>query len=118
MRWELGRRSDNVEDRRGAGGMIIGGGAGSIVLLLIAMLLGFDPRSLLQQTSVQTPSTSTTTAGKPTDQMGQFVSVVLAETEDVWTDQFRRLGRTYTPPHLVLFDAQVASACGYASAAV
>ena len=116
MRWQMGRRSTNVEDRRGAGGLIVGGG-GSIVVLLIAMLLGFDPRALLQQVQQQAPPTSAR-SGAPTDTQGEFVSVVLAETEDVWREQFRKLGREYTPPRLVLFDGQVQSACGLASTAV
>jgi hypothetical protein len=52
------------------------------------------------------------------DKMADFVSVVLADTEYTWSDQFRRLGRTYVPPRLVLFDGVVASACGRAQAAM
>ena len=111
MRWQLGRRSTNVEDRRGMpGGLMIGGG-GSILVLLIALLLGVDPRALLQQTQMQTPQTQAPT-GTPSDQTGEFVAVVLGETEAVWQQEFQKRGQTYTPPHLVLFDGQVQSACG------
>src|SRR4026207_621817 len=99
MRWQMGRSSTTVEDRRGAGGLM-GGGGGGIVVLLIAMLLGFDPRALLQQVQQQAPQTSAR-SGAPTDTRGDFVSAVLAETEDVWQEQFRKLGREYTPPRLV-----------------
>jgi len=117
MRWQMGRRSTNVEDRRGmSGGLMIGGG-GSIIVLLIAMLLGVDPRALLQQTQVQTPQTQAPT-GTPSDEAGEFVAVILGETEAVWEQEFQKRGQTYTPPHLVLFNGQVQSACGFASAAV
>ena len=123
MLWKGQRQSDNVEDRRGmsGGGMAIGGGLGGIVLLVIALLLGADPRQLLEQRGVD-PSSGTSTTSRPTnpqdDELKQFSSTVLASTEDVWTDIFRQQGRTYTKPTLVLFTAAVNSACGEAGAAV
>ena len=125
MRWRGERQSENVEDRRGLGGgrMAIGGG-GLIVVLLLGLLFGVNPLRLLEQlqnntTTLETPST-TTTPGQTgaEDEMKQFVSVVLAETEDVWKAQFQRMGREYQVPRLVLFSGQAQSACGYASAAV
>src|SRR5262245_34758884 len=125
MRWMGERRSDNVEDRRGmpVGRMAMGGG-GAIILLIVGLLFGFDPRQLLNQVSMQTGGGGTATEsqegpiGAPNDSLGQFVSVVLAETEDVWTEQFRQLGREYQKPRLVLFSDQVQSACGIAGTAV
>ncbi len=123
MLWKGQRQSDNVEDRRGmsGGGMAIGGGLGGIVLLVIALLLGADPRQLLEQRGVD-PSSGTTTTSRPTnpqeDELKQFSATVLASTEDVWTDIFRQQGRTYTKPTLVLFTDAVRSACGEAGAAV
>ena len=121
MRWKDGRRSDNVDDRRGAmpGRLALGGG-GTIIVLLIAVLMGADPRQLLDQLQVAVPDPQT--QGGPVDpaqeEMKQFISVVLAETEDVWREQFRAMGQQYQEPTLVLFTQQVESACGSASAAV
>jgi predicted metalloprotease len=125
MRWLGERRSDNVEDRRGmpVGRMAVGGG-GAIILLIVGLLFGIDPRQLLNQVSMQTGGGGTATesqegpVGAPNDSLGQFVSVVLAETEDVWTEEFRQLGREYRKPRIVLFTDQVQSACGMAGTAV
>ena len=123
MLWKGQRQSDNVEDRRGmsGGGMAIGGGLGGIVVIVIALLLGADPRQLLEQSRGVDPSTGTTTS-RPTnpqeDELKQFSATVLASTEDVWADIFRQQGRTYTKPTLVLFTDAVRSACGEAGAAV
>ncbi len=123
MLWKGQRQSDNVEDRRGmsGGGMAIGGGLGGIVILVIALLLGADPRQLLEQSRGVDPSTGTTTS-RPTnpqeDELKQFSATVLASTEDVWADLFRQQGRTYSKPTLVLFTDAVRSACGEAGAAV
>lgn len=123
MRWRGERQSENIEDRRGMsrGGIAIGGGLGSIVILIIALLLGADPRQLLEQAPVDNPSAGTQTS-RPTnpqeEELKQFVAVVLASTEDVWTDIFRQVGRQYRKPTLVLFDVQVSSACGQAGSAV
>jgi predicted metalloprotease len=113
------RRSENVEDRRGlpVGRLAIGGGGG-IIVLLIAMLFGVDPRALLNQTSESVAPQPGATGPPAEDTQAQFVSAVLAETEDVWNAEFQKLGRTYQEPHLVLFTDQVESACGFASAAV
>jgi predicted metalloprotease len=123
MLWKGQRESDNVEDRRGMsrGGMAIGGGLGGIVVLVIALLLGADPRQLLEQSPSVDPSRGTTTsrpANPQEDELKQFSATVLASTEDVWTDIFRQQGRSYPKPTLVLFTDQVQSACGEAGAAV
>ena len=123
MRWREGRQSQNVEDRRGMGrgGMAIGGGLGGIVVLVIALLLGADPRQLLEQVSTegQAPATQSSRPTNPEEEeLRQLVSAVLADTEDVWNDNFRQLGRQYREPTLVLFTDQVQSACGVAGATV
>ena len=124
MRWELGRRSTNVEDRRGTGmsGPVIGGGIGAIVLSVIVALLGGDPSVILNQGGA--PSNSPRTESPQTqrspanDRMADFVSVVLADTEDTWQTLFRQMGGTYVNPKLVLYSGAVESACGYARSAV
>jgi predicted metalloprotease len=120
MRWQGQRQSSNVEDRRGfpGGGIAIGGGAG-LVILILAMLFGVDPRVLLQQTqTMQAPSSEQRATDPAEDQLAAFSSTILAETEDVWHQEFQRMGKEYVEPHLVLFTGQVESACGLAGAAV
>ena len=122
MRWESGRRSDNVEDRRGmrVSPGIAGGGLGAIVLIVLALIFGVDPRLLMQgagtQSSVQQPASPGQQPGQ--DPMAEFVSVVLADTEDTWGALFRQAGAQYQNPKLVLFSGAVESACGFAQAAV
>ena len=123
MLWKGQRQSENVEDRRGmsGGGLAIGGGLGGIVLLVIALLLGADPRQLLEQSRGEAP-VSGTQSSRPInpqeEELKQFSVTVLASTEDVWADIFRQQGERYTKPTLVLFTDQVRSACGAAGAAV
>jgi predicted metalloprotease len=116
-----GRRSDNVEDRRGMrSGPVVGGGIGTVVLLLVAWYLGVDPTPFLQQ--VQTDSVSyDTPAPAPDlsqDPLADFVAAVLATTEDTWRAEFAAGGETYVDPSLVLFSGSVASACGQAQSAM
>ena len=122
MRWGAGRRSENVEDRRGMpiSRGIVGGGIGTIILVVAALYFGIDPTVILQQMpNGGTPAVTTQQHQKPgADPMADFVSVVLADTEDTWKDIFRRYGRTYQEPTLVLFTDAVQSACGFANAAV
>jgi len=124
MKWEFGRRSDNVEDQRGSSGVsgpVVGGGIGAIVLAVIVALLGGDPTAILQQgshTNAPPASAPRSTTPPANDKAADFVSVVLADTEDTWTDIFRRMGATYEKPKLVLFSGSVKSACGYAKAAM
>jgi predicted metalloprotease len=122
MQWRGRRASYNVEDRRAVRAGPVGGGLGMIVLLLVAMYFGVDPRLLLQQTGGSAVSVDQTgegaTSGPPEDELGQFVSVVLADTEDTWNELFRAMGRQYEEPKLVLFSGAVRSACGMAQSAV
>src|SRR5881394_36278 len=98
MLWRGQRQSENIEDQRGGfgrGGLAIGGGLGGVVVLIIALLLGADPRQLLQQNPGGAPAgTQTSQSGRaPNDEMKQFVASVLASTEDVWSDVFAKEGR-------------------------
>jgi predicted metalloprotease len=131
MRWGSGRRSDNIEDRRGSpggSGLKIGGGIGLLVLLG-SVFLGKDLSgiaallaTLTGQTSVQTgdgplgPASANRSASE--NQLADFVSVILADTEDTWAVLFQQEGKRYVPPKLVLFTDSVQSACGLNSAAV
>ncbi len=125
MRWQDGRRSTNVEDRRGQivkGGAI--GGGGFIILLIIAVLMGADPGTVLSQIAGQSGGsytgdgvTQSGTISAEEAQLGDFVSVVLADTEDTWTEIFQENGKVYQDPKLVLFSGGAESACGYAQSA-
>ena len=118
MRW-LGRRtSGNVEDRRGmSGGKIaVGGGLGTIVIVFIIYLLGGNPGEILNQVGLGGSGEPTMTSEKE-DSLAQFSSVVLADCEDVWKKIFNESGKTYRVPTLVLYTAQVNSACGISGSA-
>ena len=130
MKWEGDRQSENVEDYRGSGGgfggLPIGGrgiGLGTVVVALVAgWIFGINPLTLLgvlggdggapvaQQAPAQAPPAD--------DRMAQFVSVILASTEDVWSEQFRQAGRTYREPKLALFHGAIPTACGTGQAAM
>ena len=117
MRWMSGRRSENIEDRRGLGvPLVAGGGLGTIVLLLLAVFFGLDPSVILQggdgPTPTQEPAPSASSAGR--DEMRDLVATVLADTEDTWHQLFREMDREYREPKLVLFSSAVQSACGIA----
>lgn len=127
MDWKDGRRSTNVEDRRGrrVSAPVVGGGIGTIILAIVVTLLGGDPSVILDQANNDPSSRAPQTqqypqTGQPpaNDQMADFVSVVLADTEDTWSDIFRQSGGTYRKPKLVLFSDAVESACGFARSAV
>jgi len=122
MRWQGRRASYNVEDRRTMRAGPVGGGLGLLVIVLLAMFFGVDPRTLLDQVggpavSVDQQGTDEDTA-PPTDELGQFVSVILADTEETWHALLDHDGQTYEEPKLVLFRDAVRSACGFAEAAV
>ena len=123
MRWTSGRRSSNIEDRRGGGGGLpiglAGGGIGTVVLVLLAMYFGIDPSVVLQteRPAIERPADSPTTS-PANDPTRDFVSVVLADTEDTWGELFKRMNREYRQPKLVLFSNGVQSACGMAGSAV
>jgi len=123
MRWMGRRQSGNIEDRRGQGGgrrMAMGGGIGTVVIILVAMALGVDPRALFQGGGPAQPQQrqGQRVADPQEERLKEFVAVVLADTEEVWHEQFRRMGKNYREPKLVLFTGSVESACGYANAAV
>lgn len=120
MRWKDQDRSDNVEDRRGmpvSRGMV-GGGIGTVILVIVALYFGIDPSVILQSVPDSGPPAVTQQRPAGQDEMAQFVSVVLADTEKTWHSVFRQSGRTYREPKLVLFTGAVQSACGFAQAAM
>ena len=126
MRWQLGRRSDNIEDERSSRpvgrGIKLGGGA-ILLVAVVALITGKDPRQLVSLLE-EAGGTMTVDQGAPqapgqaSDPQADFVSVVLADTEDTWGALFTAAGRRYEPPKLVLFNGDVDSACGFTSAAV
>jgi predicted metalloprotease len=112
------RESSNVEDRRSSGGrMAMGGGVGALLIAVVAYFLTGDPGALKNvlpdgQPQQQGPPSAAEEEAK------RFVAVVLADTEDVWHELFKQMGKSYQEPKLVLFSGQVESACGFASSAV
>lgn len=124
MRWIGRRQSSNVEDRRGmrvSKKVGIGGGIGTIIIAIIVILLGGNPQDVLKMLGSSDQVETTQGVGyQPTEheqQLAEFVSVVLADTEDVWSEIFKKNGQSYREPKLVLFNSEVESACGFASAA-
>ena len=124
MQWKSGRRSSNVEDRRRIripGGKK-GGGIGILLLALVGMYFGIDPAMILNMADgVPQGSSVSVNSAPPTaeeKELADFVSVVLADTEDTWNKIFTEKGGKYREPKLVLFTGQVQSACGNAQAAM
>jgi predicted metalloprotease len=123
MRWKTGRRSSNVEDKRGVRitrGKMKGGGIGIVLLALVGMYFGIDPSVILNSNLTGEPQSTeqrTVQTSPQEDRLADFVSVVLADTEDTWDEIFRQAGRSYEKPRLVLFTGSVESACGYAQSA-
>lgn len=121
MRWRGERQSSNIEDRRGLGPKVaVGGGLGTVIILILALLFGADPRQLLEQAPSEPSSDvqSSRPLNPEEEELKQFVGVVLAKSEDVWNEVFRRNGSQYREPTLVLFTDRVESACGLAGSAV
>ena len=132
MKWEGNRESDNVEDARsggGGGGFRMGGGRGvglgTVAIALVAgWIFGINPLTLLGLLSgggggapvvqQQAPAAKP----PPEDKLARFVSTVLADTEDVWREQFAKAGATYRDPKLVLFRGAVPTACGQGQSAM
>ena len=122
MQWFGRRESTNVDDRRGfsGGGMAAGGGIIGVIIYLLYNFLGggnVDPSQIPQINPQRTETTVTPEEKKADDERANFVKVVLADTEDVWSEIFKQNGKQYTDPTLVLFRDGVASACGNASSA-
>jgi predicted metalloprotease len=122
MQWFGRRESTNVDDRRGmsGGGIAAGGGIIGVIIYLLYTFLGggtVDPSQIPQLNPSSHQTTLSPEAQKADDERAKFVKVVLADTEDVWSEIFKKNGRQYTDPTLVLFRDAVASACGNASAA-
>ena len=123
MRWRDGRRSSNIEDRRGqrAAPRLLGG-IGTIAVILVAMYFGVDPTPLLEgmQSGGQASSSGTRPSAQDLkdDPLADRVSVVVADTEDVWTEIFAAQGRRYAAPTLVMFTGATRSACGLGQAAM
>jgi predicted metalloprotease len=113
----------NIEDRRGmnpVGKIGIGGGLVTVIVIVIALLMGGDPQAILDQVQQGGQTTSSQGAYQPTEheeELADFVSVVLADTEDVWSRLFAQMGMEYREPTLILFSGAAESACGYAASA-
>jgi predicted metalloprotease len=127
MKWEGNRRSDNVQDGRagGGGGFGLGGGkigiGGIAVALVAGWIFGINPLTILglmDGGGVGTTQAPPTQAPPENDRMASFVSTVLADTEDVWREQFKRMGANYADPKLVLFRGSYPTACGRGEAAM
>jgi predicted metalloprotease len=118
MKWQGRAGSGNVEDRRGRGmGLPLGGGIGGLVLLLLfSALTGTNPVDLISGGSE--PGTTGATGVPEDDAEAQFVSVVLRDTEETWSQLFGERGATYEPPTLVLFTGATQSACGVGQSAM
>jgi predicted metalloprotease len=120
MKWQGRAGSGNIEDRRGMGGMglPVGGGIGGLVLLLLfSALTGTNPLDMIG-TSEPDSETVGTSGVSGSDPQAEFISVVLKDTEDVWSQIFRERGSTYQAPVLVLFTQATQSACGVGQSAM
>ena len=135
MKWKNNRESSNIEDRRSSSNygtkgrgsnlmallpiakMLLGTKIGRIVLVVgvVAYFFGFNPLTLLDSTSSSSTQTKVVNQNID-DQNAKFVSAVLAQTEDIWSEVFKKYGSTYVEPKLVLFRGSTKSACGFASA--
>ncbi|MBQ3896370.1 MAG: neutral zinc metallopeptidase, partial [Paludibacteraceae bacterium] len=122
MRMTGRRESSNVDDRRGmSGGKKAGLGlAGIVVVVVIALFTGQDPTAMLSQMGAaetqQTEGRAEFTEEE--QQLATFSKQVLAGTEDVWTAEFKKMGKTYRAPKMVLFTSSVQTGCGGATSAV
>jgi predicted metalloprotease len=124
MRWKEGRRSENVEDRRGIPtGVVIGGGIGTLLIVLVATFLGADPRQVLnllqnQQQAAPQQGGAPVPGDPAEEERKDFVEAVLADTEDVWENVFQSVNKQYVKPKLVLFRGSTPSGCGSATSSV
>lgn len=127
MKWQGRRQSDNVEDRRGmsSGGKIAAGGTGlAIVFFLLKMFMGSENAQFIdviqnqvEQSQASAPASNSAELSEKDKVMGQFVSTVFADTEDIWGKIFAENNAQYRQPKMVLFTGQVETACGGASSA-
>ena len=123
MKWEGRRKSDNFEDRRGmgtTGKVAAGGGVIGVLFLLFQLFMGGDSTQITQ--ALESQLNQQTSSGKPAQELtaeekvvGDFVSTVLASTEDTWNKLFTAKGMTYREPKMVLFKDVIHSACGGAN---
>ena len=129
MKFKGRRQSSNISDRRGnGGGFPMGGGGlglgGLILVILFALFSGGDIGGILgegssnQVTPTQQSQEQNVSVEQQKDELYEFTSVVLADTEDVWGKLFQKLGRSYTPPNTVVYSGSTQSGCGFASAQV
>jgi len=124
MRWQRGRRSDNVVDARGRTGRRVGGGlslGGVALVVIVSLMMGQDPLQILGQIAGQATQPQVGPSGgvpAANDQQREFVRAILGDTEDTWRELFQSAGQQYRDPQLVLFSGGVNSACGFASSAV
>ncbi len=116
MQWKGRRESDNVDDRRGSGGgrVAFGGGIG-IIIIIVGLFFGKDLTGLVSQIPARTQETQQTPIN---DEQTKFIKVIFADNEDVWNNEFQKMGKTYENPILTIFSDNVESACGSASSAV
>ncbi|MEH6517581.1 MAG: neutral zinc metallopeptidase [Halioglobus sp.] len=140
MKWQGGRRSSNVDDQRGSSPRMAAAGAApallrflpalvrtktgrtilivGVVVFFGSRMLGFDLLPMLLGGSAVSSQSATYTPSANEQKLADFVSVVLADTEDTWNPLYEQMGGTYKEPKLVLFSGRVNSACGMASSAV
>jgi hypothetical protein len=115
VKWRGLPGSTNVEDRRGVGGKVAIGGGAAIVIMIVVALLGGNPGEVLESIQNAGPASQTPYVQTAEEkELADFVSVVLADTEGVWTEVFTKRGSEYTEPTLVLYTDSVESACGVA----
>ncbi|MCX6584499.1 MAG: zinc metallopeptidase [Candidatus Aminicenantes bacterium] len=121
MRWQGRRQSSNVEDRRGTGGrgLTVGGGVGAVIALVIYLFFGGkgDKITQITQSLQKSEPSRVRTLSAHEKELGDFAAVILADTEDVWNLLFKKAGRKYREPKMVLFSGATGSACGYAQSA-
>ena len=121
MRWQGGRSSGNIEDRRGLGPVGVGGvGVGGVVLALIGyFVFGIDPSTTTSILGGAQTEQQAGVQGAPTDEAGRFVDVVETSTSDVWGPIFQQAGQRYEPPAaVVLYDQATGTGCGLGQAAM
>jgi predicted metalloprotease len=125
MEWQKGEESKNLEDRRRMGPRTMAvGGIGTLLILIVGALLGINPQVLNQflgNAQVGGGGNGQVAQGPPTaeeERTRKFAATILGFTEKVWSEQFRKAGKEYVPPHMVLFTDQVQTECGNAPAAV